>query len=208
MFWYSSVRGIFLFLIRIFLRFKSRNAAAVPASGGVILVSNHESFLDPILVGCATTRQPVRFMARESLFHAPGFGFLLPRIKAFPVRRGGADRAAWAKFEELVKEGEMVCFFPEGTRSVDGQLRPAVTGAGMLIHRCPGAVVLPVRVFDSRKVLHKDKGFQGFHKVSVAFGSPIDIRELWLQPGSREVYEQINVRVMDGIRAIAPPSGP
>src|SRR6266705_1959847 len=129
-------------LFKILLRIRIVNEAAVPRRGGVILVCNHESVLDPPIVGSSTWRRPVRFMARDSLFGPGIVGWFIRRIKAFPVRRGGADRKAWAQFAEFIKDGEVVCFFPEGTRSADGQLQQAHPGAGMLIHRCPGAMVL------------------------------------------------------------------
>jgi len=199
---YNFARFVFGTLLRVFARFEIRNRQAVPMQGPLILVSNHESYIDPVAVGVASPRTPTRFMARASLWDSKIMAIYNDAVGAFPVKRGGADRQAWRRFEELVKGGAQVCFFPEGTRSPDGQLQPANPGAGMLIHRCKGAVILPVRVFGSHKVLHRDKGFQGFHKIKVAFGKPVNLDEEWNQPGSREVYQRMAEKMMAGIAAI------
>jgi 1-acyl-sn-glycerol-3-phosphate acyltransferase len=207
MFYYNFIWICSRILGKLLLRVKIVNARAVPEKGGVILVCNHESFFDPPIVGSSTSRKPVRFMARDSLFEAPVVGWFIKRIKAFPVRRGGADRHAWKLFSDFIKNGELVCFFPEGTRSGDGKLQPANPGSGMLIHRCPGAVILPVRLFGTGKVLHRDMGFQGLHAVSVVFGEPLDLSEEMKKDGDREVYTVIANKVMAAIAALKPPEG-
>jgi 1-acyl-sn-glycerol-3-phosphate acyltransferase len=199
---YNLARRIFQSMLFTLGRMEVRNRQAVPMHGPLILVSNHESYMDPVVVGCATPRTPVRFMARDTLWHNYWIRIFNNAVGTFPVKRGGADRSAWRRFEELVGSGAQVCFFPEGTRSPNGQLQPPNPGAGMLIHRCQGAVILPVRVFGTHKILNKDKGFQGFHKVRVAFGKPVDLSEEWKEPGSRELYQKIGEKMMAGIAAI------
>jgi cytidylate kinase len=199
---YNFARFFFGTLLRIFARFEIRDRRAVPMVGPLILISNHESYIDPVAVGVASPRVPTRFMARASLWDSKLLAIYNDAVGAFPVKRGGADRQAWRRFEELVKGGAQVCFFPEGTRSPDGKLQPPNPGAGMLIHRCQGATILPVRVFGTHKVLHKDKGFQGFHQIRVAFGKPVDLSAEWAKPGSREVYQVIAEKMMAGIAAI------
>jgi 1-acyl-sn-glycerol-3-phosphate acyltransferase len=207
MFYYNLIWFFSRYLGKLLLRVKVLGTENIPATGGVILVCNHESFFDPPIVGSSTFRKPVRFMARDTLFDAPVVGWFIKRIKAFPVKRGGADRHAWKLFSDFIKNGELVCFFPEGTRSADGHLQKANPGAGMLIHRCPEAIILPVRLFGTGKVLHRDKGFQGFHTVSVVFGKPLDLSEEMKKEGDREVYTVIADKVMAGIGAIKPPEG-
>jgi cytidylate kinase len=202
LFAYNFARLVFGTLLRILGRMEVRRREAVPMKGPLILVSNHESYLDPVVVGCASPRTPVRFMARDTLWNNRWIAIFNNAVGTFPVRRGGADRQAWRRFTELVLEGSQVCFFPEGTRSPDGQLQPANPGAGMLIHRCQGATILPVRVFGTHKILNRDRGFQGFHKVRVAFGSPVDLTEEWKQEGSRELFQSMSDKMMAGIAAI------
>ncbi len=188
-------------------KFKVAGREHVPMTGPVILASNHQSYLDPMVLGCGSPRLPIRFMARETLYHNKLAGLYFRHAQTFPVKRGGADRQAWKKFEELVKSGEQVSFFPEGTRTVDGSLLPVVPGSGMLIHRCPGATVVPARIRGSWKVINKEKGFQGFKPVSVGFGPPVDLSAEWAQDGGRETYQAIAEKIMAAIAAIPPVDG-
>ncbi len=191
----------------LLFRWKVLGRENVPKSGGLILVSNHASYLDPLLVGTASPRRPVCFMARDTLWKVPVMNWMITQMRAMPVKRGGADRQAWRRFEELVAGGEQTCFFPEGTRSPDGRLQAANPGSGMLIHRCKGAVVLPVRVFDSHRVLPKGRGFRGFHQLSVVFGTPLDLSAEMAEESSRDVYARIADKCMAAIATIPPPPG-
>src|SRR5690606_28111202 len=94
----------------------------VPRQGGAILAPNHISNVDPPAVGAAAPR-PVYFMAKEELYQMPLLGRILPRLHAFPVRRGTVDRAALRRAEELLRAGELVVIFPEGRESETGQLQ-------------------------------------------------------------------------------------
>lgn len=188
------------------LKFKVSGQENIPPTGPVILASNHQSYLDPMILGYGSPRLPIRFMARDTLYHNPVAGFYFRKAQTFPVKRGGADRQAWKRFEDLVMSGEQVSFFPEGTRTVDGKLQPVVPGSGMLIHRCPGATVVPARIRGSWKVLNKEKGFGGLHPVSVSFGPPVDLSAEWAETG-REAYQAIATKIMDAIAAIPPVDG-
>lgn len=188
-------------------KFKAAGREHVPMTGPMILASNHQSYLDPTILGCGSPRMPIRFMARESLYNNRLAGFYFRHAMTFPVKRGGADRQAWKKFESLVKEGEQVAFFPEGTRTEDGKLLPVVAGSGMLIHRCPGAAVIPARIRGSYKVMNKKTGWGGFRSVSVGFGPPVDLSAEWAQAGSREVYQAVAEKIMAAIAAIPPIDG-
>jgi 1-acyl-sn-glycerol-3-phosphate acyltransferase len=199
---YRGSRNFYRWILLPLLRFKVAGREHIPASGGLILASNHQSFLDPIILGCGTTRIPVNFMARESLFKSRILNFYFRNTHTFGVKRGGADREAWRYFEKLVRDGEQVTFFPEGTRSDDGRLQPGNPGSGMLIHRCPGACVLPARIRGTHRVLNKTRGLRGPHPVSLGFGPPVDLKDLWEQKGSREVYTAITDRIMAAIAAI------
>ena len=189
------------------VRFRVAGVGNSPPAGPVILVSNHQSYMDPVLIGCANPRKPVIYMARESLFRHKPFAWFLGQMHVFAVKRGGADRGAWRHFEKLVADGEQVNFYPEGTRSPDGRLQTANPGAGMLIHRCKGAVVIPVRVRGAYKVLNKDKGFQGLHPVSLVFGPPVDLGPEFAHEGGRECYQAIADKVMAAIAALPPVDG-
>ena len=108
---------------RIFFRHRTLHRERLPESGGALIVANHVSYLDPAAVGIAF-RKPIHYLARKSLFK--GFlGWLLPRIQVLPVDRGKGDLGSMKRILGLLKDGQRVLMFPEGTRSPDGQLQPA-----------------------------------------------------------------------------------
>jgi len=116
----------------------------VPASGGVIVISNHLNNADPPMVARAVGR-PVIFMAKREMLALPIVGPLFRAWGAFPVRRGEADLGALRTAAAVVKRGEALMMFPEGTRSRNGGLSRAHPGSAMIALRT-GAPILPVAV--------------------------------------------------------------
>ncbi len=171
----------------------------VPREGPVILCCNHASFLDPPIVGLAMRKRAVWFMARDTLFRQPLFGALIRLLHAFPVKRGGVDRRAWKLFQDLVGSGRAVLVFPEGTRSPDGTLRAGKAGTGMLIRRCPGAAVIPVRIRGSEKALPKGGKWFRRTKIQVAFGSAVPLEGEFALADERDTYQKITDKVMAAI---------
>lgn len=144
----------------------------IPASGQVLCVANHVSYLDPVGIGDACTRRVV-FMAKSQLFKVPVLGSLLRGVDAFPVRRGEADRVAFRNTLDMLAEGRVVCIFPEGKRSPDGALQPAEAGAAVFAMKtsCP---VVPVYVSGTNEMLDR-RGKLHRGRVTVAFGKPFTI---------------------------------
>ena len=111
---------------------------------GVILASNHRSFLDPFLIGCFIGR-PIYFVAKQELFANPIVGWLLNSLGAFPVRRDASDDETVDTALRLLESGRPVVIFPEGTRITDGPLGMPRRGVGRLALQS-GAPVVPVAV--------------------------------------------------------------
>ena len=108
--------SIFRVMYAVYFRWRVFNPENVPVQGGVILASNHASFLDPPLVGSGLKRD-INYLARESLFRFPGIGALLRSWNAVPVDRdGGGARGLKAILDRLLAGGAII-LFPEGTRS-------------------------------------------------------------------------------------------
>lgn len=110
--------------------------------GPLIIASNHASFFDPMLLGCAYDR-PLSFMARQSLFENRKFSWFIRSLYAFPLARGADSKKALRMFEERLKKNLAVVLFPEGTRSADGHYVKSESAVGMLSTRS-GAPVQPV----------------------------------------------------------------
>ncbi len=145
-------------------RMEVRGLENVPGQGGLVLVSNHKSYWDPVIVGCALPKsRQVFFMAKADLFKIPLLGTIIDKLGAFPVKRGGADRSAIRTALNYLAGGEIVGIFPEGTRhKAEGMLEPHL-GAAMLATRA-GVPVLPVALIGSRGL---------FGKVKVIIGPPV-----------------------------------
>ena len=129
-----------------------------PKTGGVLICTNHIDALDPPVVGITAPR-PVHFMAKEELFNMPILKPLLPKLNAFPVKRGLSDREALRKAIALLKNGEVMGLFPEGTRSKDGKLGKGFSGAGFFALKgeadvVPCAIIGPYKKFKSLKVVY------------------------------------------------------
>lgn len=185
-------------MVTLCFRFRAYGAEHVPASGGVMLASNHQSYLDPVLVAVAL-RRPVGFFANAYLFKNPAFSWLIRNLHAFPVERGKGDRAAVATAIEKLKEGYAVNIFPEGTRTSDGQIKPMERGV-VLIARKAGVPVVPVAIdgaFDAWP--RKHKVFRP-HPIHVMYGKPIDPSKMDAQEFLSQLEGQIRTMHAELIR--------
>lgn len=166
--------------------------------GGAIIASNHASFLDPPLLGGVYER-PVAYLARNTLFKGP-MAWLLPQLNAFPIDRDQADLRSMKTILRLLREGERLVMFPEGTRSPDGTLQDAKAGIGMLVakSRVP---VQPVRLLGTHAGWPRGGSL---HRTSirVVIGDPIVFTDEELGVKSREGYQAIADRLMKEIGAL------
>lgn len=143
-------------------RFEIVGTEKFPEQGGILLCSNHIHALDPPVVGMTSPRT-VHFMAKEELFKVPVLGKLLPQVNAFPVKRGMSDREALRSALRILKNGDVVGLFPEGTRSTDGVLKKGLSGAGFFALR-GNADVMPCAIIGP---------YKPFRKVKVVYGDPV-----------------------------------
>ena len=166
---YAVLKPIAVALMRLLFRLEVVNPSLVPATGPVLLVSNHVSVLDPPLIGGAAPR-PLVFMAKEELFRIPLFGRLIRSLNARPVRRDGSDMRALKAALSVLQEGQAILVFPEGTRGEEGgALREGKPGVGMLAV-LSGAPVVPVYVSGSGAALPRGRALPRPTKVRVTFG--------------------------------------
>ena len=169
--------------------------------GPVILASNHESYLDPPLVGSVADRA-IFFLARKTLLAGRFFGWLLPKLNVVPVDQEGGDRSALKALIRILKAGEGTLVFPEGERTLDGRLRPALPGLGFVIAKTLAPVV-PMRIFGAREAWPRGSGRVRFRPITVVVGEPIYFTAADLQPPGKDVYLRLSQRVMDAIAALS-----
>jgi len=171
--------------------------------GAAILASNHQSYLDPPCIGMAC-RNDIYYLARNTLYQRPLIGPLLKRLNTVPVDRDRGDVSSIKTIIRLLRSGQRVIIFPEGTRSSDGKLQPARAGLGMIIAKTLAPVV-PVRVFGSYEALPRAGGIK-FRPVSVVVGKPMRFTENDVK-GGRDVYQTLSNRVMEKIASLELPVG-
>ncbi len=147
---YALARVLVTPVLRLWFRVRFSGTEHIPATGAAIIAPNHKSLLDPFFVGMATRRH-VRYMAKTELFKGP-LGWLLPRLGAFPVRRGAADAEAMLSARLILEQGGLVVVFPEGTRIADPEvLGSPHHGAGRLALET-GVPIIPAAIAGTHKL--------------------------------------------------------
>jgi 1-acyl-sn-glycerol-3-phosphate acyltransferase len=139
--------------------------------GGLIVASNHRSFLDPFVIGATLPwRRPMQYVAKVELFEKRLQGWILSRVGAFPIRRGQSDETAMETARLVLERGGTVCIFPEGTRIRSGSLATPRRGVGRLALET-GAAVVPFAVHGSEQVR---RGWRiRPRKVALRVGAPM-----------------------------------
>jgi 1-acyl-sn-glycerol-3-phosphate acyltransferase len=171
---YTICKPIAVLLMRLLFRVQTRGAEHIPAAGPLLIVANHSSVLDPPIVGGVCPRQ-LTFLAKAELFRIPGFGGLIRRLGAQPLRRGGADPSALRTARRVLAEGRALLVFPEGTRGDEGVLREAKPGAALLAVQS-GATVVPAYVSGTGRAWPRGRRLPRPAKVRVTFGPPLQFQ--------------------------------
>lgn len=168
--------------------------------GAVLVASNHQSFLDPPLIG-NLYKSEMHYLARKTLFRGPT-DWLYPQWNAIPVDQDRPDMASLKAIIRILKEGKRVLVFPEGARTLDGALGEAQPGIGLIAAKA-GAVIQPVRIRGAREALPRGSGRVRFARIQVNIGPAIhltaeDIKAVQGKDG----YQQIADRIMAAIAAL------
>jgi 1-acyl-sn-glycerol-3-phosphate acyltransferase len=187
-------------LARILFRFRIIHRERMIQSGPVIVAMNHQSYFDPPLAGNACDRA-IYFLARRSLLNVPVLRWLLPKLNVIPVNQEGIDRSALKALIQVIKAGNGALVFPEGSRTLDGNLQPGLPGIGLVIAKTLAPVV-PMRIFGAHEALPRGGGRMRFHPITVVVGEPIHFTASDLPDRGRDVYAQLSQRVMDAIAAL------
>ncbi len=198
--WYWAGWWFSLIVSRVFFRFRIVHTERRIETGPVIVAMNHQSYLDPPLAGIVAGRE-MHFLARKTLLDAPVLGWLLPRMNVVPVDQEGNDRSALKALLRILKAGHGTIVFPEGARTLDGELQPALPGLGFVIAKTLAPVV-PMRIFGARQALPRGGGRLRLVPITIVVGEPIHFSAADLEPGGKELYQRLTQRVMDAIAAL------
>ena len=180
----------------------------VPRDGAFILVANHISLFDPLIVGSTAGQlagRLVHFMAKQEVRRWPVIGWLATQAGVYFVRRGEGDRAAQRLSLELLASGEPIAVFPEGTRSRDGVLGEPRNGAALLAMRS-GVPVLPVSITGSNRILPRGARLPRRSRVTVRVGEPFLLTRQTSGRIDRQELAAGTERIMRAIAALLPPA--
>lgn len=166
--WYWVARFECQVFCALFFRLRIEGRENVPRGGAYILAGNHQSFLDPVFCGVGIRRR-LCYVARDSLFRFKPFGRLLRSLNVIPIGRDKADIAAMRMIIDRLRQGEAVCLYPEGTRTLDGRIEAFKPGFGLLCRRSKAAVV-PVLVDGGFECWPRNRKLPSPGVITVTFG--------------------------------------
>lgn len=181
----------------IWLRYQSRGKAHLPAEGGGLLIVNHQSFLDPLMVGLPLNR-PISFLARDSLFRVPLLGVLLRHTFVIPISRRSASSTSFRAAIDKIENGNFVCIFPEGTRSDDGSVQRFKPGFLALLKRTH-TTVYPIGIAGAYQAMPRGACFLRPRSVRVIYGDPISsetVKDYCERGAEKELLELTRQRVI------------
>lgn len=178
--------------VRLAFRVRYVGLENIPATG-FILASNHRSYHDPLFIAHRVPRR-IFYMAKAELFKNGFLSWIFRHLGAFPVSRGTGDTSAIDKAKEIIRSGDVLGMFPEGTRSKDGKPMRAKSGVALIAGQMK-ADVLPCAVCYGEKLRFRTP-------VTVRYGKLISAEELGIDPESRATIRAGSGRIMSDIVAM------
>ncbi len=197
---YETVRVIARIIVPLLIKLRVIGVENVPKEGPVILVSNHLNWTDIPMIGYKVMRR-THFMAKAELFQKAPLKWLVIGLGAFPVRRGEADRQAIKQAEEVLKAGQVLVIFPEGTRSRTRQMKAGLPGVALIALRSEAPIV-PVGIYGSER-------FKLWHiwpfrtPITLTYGKPFILTREGRR-GHGDLQGQLDV-IMRHIAELVPP---
>jgi len=194
--------SLFRCVAEAFFKYRVIGKEKLEDEGGVLVASNHESYLDPPLVGIAYN-SAVYYLARKTLFRGLG-AWLYPRWNAVPVDQDRPDMSSLKKIIKILRGGERVVVFPEGARTEDGELQPGEAGVGLIVAKSK-VRVQPVRIFGAREALPRGSGRLKVHPITIVVGDIMEFSPEELSVKGRDGYQKISDKIMEEIAALKLP---
>ncbi len=199
---YWAARGVVYLVLCVKYRMRVTGREHIPRKGGAVIAANHASYLDPPVMAGAIDRRIVHFLARDTLFSNPAARWFFPRVGVIPLDRTRGDLGAMKKTIAALRGGQVVGLFPEGTRSVDGELQAAKGGVGFLMAKA-GVPVVPMYIEGTHGVFPKGARRLGRGRIVARVGRAIAPEEVAAVVGGRRGdYEAVGALVMSRIAAL------
>jgi len=192
MFYYVA-RALCWLLLKIFWRMEIIGIENLPESGGLIIASNHVSYLDPAVLVASLNRK-IYFITKKEVFKNTFVSFILKSLNAFSVDRENVDMLAFKKAINILREEKVLGIFPEGTRSSNGELQELKLGA-IKIAMKTGVPILPVGIIGTHKIYPRGIKFPILfkHKIIVKYGAPQYLNKLKLK---NKIYQKEELNLL------------
>jgi 1-acyl-sn-glycerol-3-phosphate acyltransferase len=190
--WYEFVRTTLRLTLYPLFLITSEGQKNIPRKGPVLLLSSHQSFLDPFLVQMPVHRH-LHYAAKSTLFDNAFSNIMLPSLNTIPIRRGEADLVAMKKIIAMLKEDKIVCLFPEGTRTPDGRISEVKAGFSLLSRRSK-AVVIPVAIEGAFECWPRGRKLPKLGRIYLKYGKMFtsqEIKELGNEAFSKAFNERL-----------------
>lgn len=188
-------------LAKAFFNVKVINHEKLIQKGACIYVVNHQSFLDPPMIG-QLFEDDIHFFARKTLMDHPFMNFALPYCNVIPIDQERPDPGSILKVLRLVRSGKGIIIFPEGSRSTDGQIHDAMPGIGLILSRLTGVPVQPIRIEGAYDCLPPHRNKIELHPITLSVGDPIEFTPEELKSKGRDAQLAIGRKIMDAIKAL------
>ena len=204
MYWfYHMARYATRVFMRLYCRIKVYGVQNLPRHGACIIAANHASYLDPPCISSFQKKRVVWHLARNTLAKGSLGPWIFKNLHCIMIDRDRGDIAALRAALRMLKEGKVVSLFPEGTRTLDGELQEAKGGVAFLIAKAKVPVV-PVYLSGTFDAWPKGASFVKPRKVTLTYGEPIQPEELAAVGLGRDSYEELGRFIMSRIAALKP----
>ncbi|HEV3342243.1 MAG TPA: lysophospholipid acyltransferase family protein [Pirellulales bacterium] len=190
--WYGFLQLVCRLLATLLFQIRISGRDLVPREGGVMVLSNHQSHFDPVLIGLACDRR-LNYLARDTLFGFAPFRWLIRSLDAIPLDREGLGLAGLKETLRRLKAGEPVLIFPEGTRTQDGEVAPLKPGFSALARRA-NVPLLPVGIEGAYHAWPRRRLLPGTGTIHIQFGEPLS-SEAAAAYDERRLVEEIERRI-------------
>ena len=192
--WYHFCWSFCLFTMKFGFRARYRGCRNIPGKGPVLVVANHQSFLDPPAIGSGVWRR-MNYLARKQLFKFKPFAWLIASVDAIPLDQEGIGFQGIKETMRRLRNKEMVLIFPEGSRSPDGQMQPFMTGYVNIAVKT-GAVIVPTAIVGAFEAYPRQNKYPSFFKpgLRIEYGKPITPED-YKEMKEAELHDLVEARV-------------
>lgn len=199
---YTFVMFLYAILARLVFFMRIEGRENIPKGKNIVLMGNHQCLLDPLTLALCVPDREIHFMGKKELFENRAFGWVLRKVHAFPVDRGNIDMGAVRTAMGVLRDGDTLGIFPEGTRSRTGHMLPLLGGASLIALKS-GCDVVPVYI---------DGRYKPFRRMTVTIGASVPMDDLRAGRMGRESVDALTGRIEASFGALSggkslPPAG-